>query len=700
MTRFDQMSPIEQHAYRNYNNEDEYAREHDRLTREHFAGAHAGYGHRGGTLPWRASDQQRASYWNTNRQGESAPARAGGVEDISEELKKLLARNRGRLAGSNYPVYQGRTTVPMSSLTQRKRQLEEGFRNKRAPYSDKIESILNRPAQGFSQEQINSLLSRLEHGSQGVNENIGLKRLQKQFGENYANREARFASKGQKDINRMLPMSQRAFEDIGEQARNLNQGYNENLANSLNNLSLDKKGRREGLVSILGELGNQKHAHSAMVNSANRSTFDREVQEPYRKINLLEGLIGRHGGRVDEDDDSPSADSIHSSNKKILEQGKRAYEAITPTYPGQLVAGLNGDIDASHSLAERLSPNYRDNFYDERKALRRDLIGRENIGTRAVNSLPEQISPREENLDYETKQLIKKAHGRINADNVARGVYGSQAHIGEMERAVREIIASSHNNRSNLFQSGLGDNLKRFNINDRNDINILESLSKFGSTEYNEILGKIKGLNEAGTNKWANEQSKLNSDYNNYEDELDWQWPHMRTANRGGNGGGRSPHLNAVSTLGATGRINNTDTQGLNLNSLRNQAPIAHSEVEQEPRSQAPQVNNQQQFIEAQRLAQEQAQRLAQEQAQRLLLEQQAAQQQAENERRARVNAEAMARLRGAPVSTGMSWLDLARQRNPNYDRDQAYYQRFPHLDILPWESRRALGIPDDVRRS
>ena len=165
------------------------------------------------------------------------------------------------LAGSNYPAYQGRTTVPMSSLTQRKRQLEEGFRNKRAPYSDKIESILNRPAQGFSQEQINSLLSRLERGSQGVNENIGLKRLKKQFGENYANREARFASKGQKDINRMLPMSQRSFEDIGEQARNLNQCYNENLANSLNNLSLDKKGRREGLVSILGELGNQKHAH-------------------------------------------------------------------------------------------------------------------------------------------------------------------------------------------------------------------------------------------------------------------------------------------------------------------------------------------------------------------------------------------------------------------------------------------------------
>ena len=576
MSRFDQMSPVEQHAYRNYNTENDYLTEHERLLKEHFAGSNSGYGHRGGTLPWRATDQERASYWNTKEQ----PVRESA--DITEELKKLLARNRGSLAGSNYPVYQGRTNVPMSYLTQRKRQLEEGFRNKRAPYSDKIESILNRPAQGFSIEQINSLLGRVERGGQGVNENIGLKRLKKQFGENYANREARFAAKGQKDINRMLPTSQRAFEDIGEQARNLNQGFNENLANGLNNLSLDKKGRREGLVSILGELGNQKHAHSAMVNNALRGTFDREVQEPYRKINLLEDLIGRHGGRVDEDDDSPSADSIRSSNKKILEQGKRAYDSIIPTYPGQLVAGLNADIDTSHSLAERLSPNYRDNFYDERKALRRDLIGRENIGTRAVNSLPEQIAPREENLDYETKQLIKKAHGRINADNVARGVYGSQSHIGEMERAAREIIASSHNNRSNLFQSGLGDNLKRFNINDRNDINRLESLSKFGSTEYNEILGKIKGLNESGTNKWANEQNKLNSDYNNYEDELDWQWPHMRAAGRAGNTGVRSPHLNAVSTLGATGRINNSDAQGLNLTGLRNQAPIAHSEVEKE----------------------------------------------------------------------------------------------------------------------
>lgn len=141
----------------------------------------------------------------------------------------------------------------MSALTQRKRQLDEEFRNKHAPYTGKVESILNRPAQGFSGEQINSLLGRLGQGTQKANENIGLKRLQKQFGENYANRKAKFTAKGQKDISRMPPIAAQAFEDIGEQAYNLNRVYNENLAGSLNNLSLDKKGHREGLSSMLGE---------------------------------------------------------------------------------------------------------------------------------------------------------------------------------------------------------------------------------------------------------------------------------------------------------------------------------------------------------------------------------------------------------------------------------------------------------------
>jgi len=63
--RFNQMSPIEQHAYRNYNNEAEYTANHDRFLKEHFAGSHAGFGNRGNTLPWRAPEAQRTAFWNS-----------------------------------------------------------------------------------------------------------------------------------------------------------------------------------------------------------------------------------------------------------------------------------------------------------------------------------------------------------------------------------------------------------------------------------------------------------------------------------------------------------------------------------------------------------------------------------------------------------------------------------------------------------
>jgi hypothetical protein len=63
MTRFNQMSPIEQHAYRNYNTEAEYAANQDNFLKQHFAGQHAGYGARGNTLPWRVPESQRQAFW-------------------------------------------------------------------------------------------------------------------------------------------------------------------------------------------------------------------------------------------------------------------------------------------------------------------------------------------------------------------------------------------------------------------------------------------------------------------------------------------------------------------------------------------------------------------------------------------------------------------------------------------------------------
>ena len=75
--------------------------------------------------------------WNY---GHMLPSRTVGqlsYPELAQEAQKLLTRDQSRLAGSNYPVYKGKTTTPMSTLTQRQRELEAQFRGKPAPYSKK-----------------------------------------------------------------------------------------------------------------------------------------------------------------------------------------------------------------------------------------------------------------------------------------------------------------------------------------------------------------------------------------------------------------------------------------------------------------------------------------------------------------------------------------------------------------------------------
>ena len=205
-----------------------------------------------------------------------------------------------------------------------------------------------------------------------------------------------------------------------------------------------------------------------------------------------------------------------------------------------------------------------------------------------------------------------------------------------------------------------------------------------------------------------------------------------RTAGRGGNGGGRSPHLNAVSTLGATGRINNTDTQGLNLNTLRNQAPIAHSESERAVMPITDPISNAREFEQAMNpvdpvlqfpaswdayraLGGNDRNRLMQlypEQAERARVEGSVywsnpnwRQQEAERIRRlneehaARINQDAMDKLRG----TGAYASSNASHREDNgYTAAQnlaakQLRQRYSGIYAYSHEDKRRLGVPEEL---
>ena len=64
------------------------------------------------------------------------------LNDLREQALSLINRDIGRMVSNQAPVYRGKTSVPMSSLTQKKRTLEEQFNNAPAPYSIEASGVL------------------------------------------------------------------------------------------------------------------------------------------------------------------------------------------------------------------------------------------------------------------------------------------------------------------------------------------------------------------------------------------------------------------------------------------------------------------------------------------------------------------------------------------------------------------------------
>ena len=80
------------------------------------------------------------------------------LNDLREQALAIINRDIGRMVGNTSSAYRGKTSVPMSALTQKKRSLEEQFNNSPAPYSMEASGVLSRTPQGFSGEQKASLL--------------------------------------------------------------------------------------------------------------------------------------------------------------------------------------------------------------------------------------------------------------------------------------------------------------------------------------------------------------------------------------------------------------------------------------------------------------------------------------------------------------------------------------------------------------
>ena len=498
------------------------------------------------------------------------------LNDLREQALAVINRDVGRMVANPTPVYRGKTSVPMSALTQRKRALEDQFASNPAPYSVEANSIFNRTPQGFNEGQKTSLLDILSSGQRGVG-NTGWRMMGKQFGDRTGSRQTGFYNKFDKNLNKGLPLSRVGIDALSNDAQGLDSEYNSGLGNSLNALGNAEKAKRAGLTNMLGQFGNQQHIYSHLANSADKNKFYEEVNAPKQKMKALYNIVNS-GGNPDNMGPYGEAAAV-----KVLEKGLNLYNSPTPTYSGQQLANVPEELAVSHRLLGDLSHDYNDSAREARDKLYGSLMGRESVGSRAIGDLPTIYDPQVDKLDSDTKRLLKAEKARISMDHERKGTYGSQSHLSQTEDAINRIAKSRFGNRNNLLQDVLRGRMSSLNKSDMNDLNQLNSLGQQGLSEYQDVLGKISGMNQLGVDKWLNAQDELNQKRERFEEERNQEWP-------GGSGSdivkyNVSPEISSIFANPNVSSNPSVYTPSLrpNIHALAQYAqtvPVSHSETE------------------------------------------------------------------------------------------------------------------------
>lgn len=440
------------------------------------------------------------------------------LNDLREQALGIINRDVGRMVDNRAAVYRGKTSVPMSGLTRKKRMLEEQFNNAPAPYSQAANSVFNRTPQGFNEGQKTSLLNILSSGQRGVG-NTGWKLIGKQFGDRTSSRAPGFYNKFDKNLNKGLDLSRVGTDALSNDAQSLESEFNSGLGNSLNVLGNAEKVKRAGLTNMLGQFGNQQHIYSHLANAADKNKFYEELNAPKQKMKALYNIVNSVGN---PDNMGPYGEA---AAVKVLEKGLNLYNSPTPSYSGQQLANVPKDLAVSHRLLGELSHDYNDSSREERDKLYNSLMNKESVGTRSINAFPQDYDPQVASQDAETKRLLKAERARISMDHEQRGTYGSQSHLSQTEDAINRIAKSRFGNRNNLLQDVLRGRMSSLNKSDMNDLSRLNSLGQQGLSEYQDVLGKISGMNQLGVDKWLNTQDELNQRRERFEEERNQEWP-------------------------------------------------------------------------------------------------------------------------------------------------------------------------------
>jgi hypothetical protein len=495
-------------------------------------------------------------------------------EELTRGAYKLLAKEKARVGGLNYAPYKGASVSPMSSLTQRARTLQEQFAAKPAPYSNKIQTVLSRDNQGITPANIQELLGQLGGAQRGFMQGPLLDTLRREFKTAIEPRIGNFTNRAEADIGRYLPEAEGNFQNLAKISGNLESARNREIVRTFQNLGTDKEARREALLKNLQQFGAQKQAYNNMNIGANKAQFDREANEPYRKLQMLQQALGTTGVNPDE----PLHPDLAKSQTQQIAQALRAYgvdpskpstqwdtSRINPTrYNGQLIADLPTEIRASGNILERLEPKLRDNYTDQRKALTRSFLDNPSLSAMALNNLNPAMAGKISMLEQSAKEKMQKDLQALTNQYIKLGQYQSPQHFKAVDERAAELNKGVLEQRNRLLQESLRDQLT---LGHEGEIDKIKQLGQIGAQsqkDYGGLLKNIKDTNKLGAEKFANNQAQNEDLYKNYQNETLWQSPHMRaTARAEGVAGG-------MGSQGLGDIFRNIGDRNINLDNLAN----------------------------------------------------------------------------------------------------------------------------------
>jgi hypothetical protein len=201
-------------------------------------------------------------------------------------------------------------------------------------------------------------------------------------------------------------------------------------------------------------------------------------------------------------------------------------------YPGSLMEGSNTELDDSYKLLGNTSPKFRDEFYPQRKELTKKLNSPENqessISDQVLDSVPNAISGKVDQLEYAGKKRLKSDLGEIGAKYLKLGQFNSPQHMKASEKRTRELNQSILDQRNKLTEGSLKSGMQTRSQADNRDIKQLGLLGDLGEKEFNRTLQGATDLNKLGSTEWQNKQIENEKAYKDYQRELLWEWPHMK----------------------------------------------------------------------------------------------------------------------------------------------------------------------------